>query len=114
MITKKVKLCGKSVTVGMCWGTIIAFANYTGKNLEQVDFQHPTPSDITYLILAAMTAYYQSVDKEAPVRDTDLLYKAKPQEIVDATIACCNLIGEFYAVPKTDETADEAGGDGKN
>ncbi len=116
MLTQKVKICGKTVTVGMCWGTILTFANYTGRNLEEIDLQHPSPADITYLILAAIAAYYQSADKEPPVRDTDLLYKSSPKEIADAAITCCNLLGEFYSQPKGMKSgkADEEEGGEKN
>ena len=108
-------MCGKSVTVGMCWGTILSFYNLTGTNIEELDIKHLTPSDVTYLLLAAITSYYQSRDEEPPIRDTDLLYNAKPKELVEATIAAVSLYCEFYSVPKAEsKPAKGEEEDGKN
>lgn len=108
MKTTKVKLAGKSVNISYCYATEIAFHGYTKKTIpEFINETHvaiqegktPNPSDAFYFVLAAMLSYYEGKGEEAPIKDSDLLYHASPDELNKATAALITLFSEWYAIP---------------
>jgi hypothetical protein len=108
MKTKQITLCGQQVTIGYCFATEIAFRKYTGVSVEDMDAKNP--EHIIYLILSAMIAYYEAEKLELPIKDTDLMYKSNPTEMIQAVASVFELNREWYAVPKgdtTDKPADE-------
>ena len=108
MKTKQITLCGQQVTIGYCFATEIAFRNYTGVSVEDMDLMNP--EHIIYLILSAMIAYYEHEELSLPIKDTDLMYNSNPTEMIQAVANVFELNREWYAVPKgdtTDKPSDE-------
>ena len=112
MKTKQITLCGKQVTIGYCFATEFAFRNYTGYNVEDMDVKNP--EHIIYLILSAMIAYYEAAKQELPIKDTDLMYKSNPTEIIQAVASVFELNREWYAVPKGETNDKPAAEEPKN
>ena len=126
MKQNEVTIAGKQVHLGYCYATEIAYKDYTNEDIR--DFMQeaflaindqpqrmPDAKKTTYLILSAIVAYYESVQKQAPVKDSDLLYNATPQEIGTALGVVIPLWSQFYALP-ADEPKDKEkkGSKGKN
>jgi hypothetical protein len=102
MKTKEITIGGVKVMLAYCFATELSFKNFTGKNIE--DFEPTNPEHIIYLILSAIASYYQSKEKEeeknAPVKDTDLMYNAKSTELIEALTEVMKLRAEWYGLPK--------------
>ena len=110
MITKEISSGGGAVKIGYCFATELAFKQYTGVNIEDMDTANP--EHIVYIILSAIVAYYEGSGEESPVKDNDLMYKAKPTELVAALTEVFKMRAEWYELPKGEETAvssDESG-----
>lgn len=112
MIEKEITIGGKQVKIGYCFATELVFKQYTGVNIEDMDMQNP--EHIIYFILSAIIAYYEDSCEQSPVKDTDLMYKAKPAELVAALTEVLKIRAEWYEVPKGDDEkpADESNGSG--
>ena len=108
MKTKEITICDKKVTLAYCFATELAFKNFTGENIE--NFSPTNPEHVIYLILAAIAAYYQKREEDAPVKDTDLMYEAKPTELIEALAEVMKLRADWYELPKG-EAIDEKTGD---
>ena len=78
MITKEITIAGKPVTLGYCYATEIAYKDLSGEDittilqetLAAVNAEPPRMPDTKrsiYLVLAAVMAYYQSNDDDAPI-----------------------------------------------
>lgn len=104
MTTKEITICGRQVNVAYCYATELSFYKLAGVPLEKADTSNP--EHLFALILSAMLSYYQSKDEEPPVKDTDLLYKASPEEIIDAFRVISLLRAEWYKIPKGAETKE--------
>lgn len=126
MKQNEVTIAGKQVHLGYCYATEIAYKDYTGEDIREFmqeaflaindqPQRMPDTKKTTYLILSAIVAYYESVQKQAPVKDSDLLYNATPQEIGTALGVVITLWSQFYALP-ADEPNDKEkkGTKGKN
>ena len=105
MKEKVILLCGYQTGIAYCYATEIAFRKYTGEYIDQFDAQNP--EHILYIILAAIFSYYQSRGQEAPVKDEDLMYKARPQQLVDALTEVFNLRAEWYQSEPEKESEGE-------
>ena len=112
MKTKQITLCGQQVTIGYCFATEIAFLKYTGVSVEDMDVKNP--EHIIYLILSAIIAYYEAEKQELPIKDTDLMYKSNPTEMIQAVASVFELNHEWYAVPKGDTNDTPAAEEPKN
>lgn len=106
METIKFKIAGKEIKMAYCYATEIAFYNFTGKTVN--DFiseinisSNPSPQDILYLVLSAITAYYESKNEESPVRDTDLMFNAEMSEVLEAFNLVIDLFKKWYKIPET-------------
>lgn len=108
MTSKEITIAGKTVSVAYCYATEIGFHRYTGKNLDE--FDATDPEHVTYLIISAILSYYQGRDEEPPVKDEDLMYQAKPKELIEAMAAIFKLRAEWYELP-VGEPKDEAKGE---
>jgi hypothetical protein len=109
MKTKEITICGKQVTLAYCFATELTFKNFTGLEIENIE--PGNREHIIYLILSAIAAYYQSKEEEAPIKDIELMYDAKPTEIVTAFKEAIKLKNEWYDIPngdKVDEKPAEA------
>ena len=62
-----------------------------------------------FLILAAISAYYESRGEELPIDDKTLMYDARPEELGTALGVVLGLRGQFYAIP-TGEPEDKTEG----
>jgi hypothetical protein len=66
-----------------------------------------------YLVLAAVMAYYQSQDEDAPIKDTDLMNDTTPLELGTALGTIINLWAKFYNIPNGEPSEKPAKGKGK-
>lgn len=106
MEQKEITIGGVSVKIGYCFATELAFKQYTGVGVEEMDTQNP--EHIIYMILSAIVAYYEGSGETSPVKDTDLMYKAKPAELVAALTEVFKMRREWYEVPKGDNSGDDS------
>ena len=109
MKTKEITICGKQVMLAYCFATEIAFKNFTGENIE--NFEATNPEHVIYLILSAIASYYQKKDEEAPVKDNDLMYDAKPTELIAGLTEVMKLRASWYEIPKGEEVDDKQSDD---
>jgi len=108
MITKTITIANKEVTLAYCYATEIAFQRYTGTGLE--NFDATNSEHVVYLVLSAVLAYNEATKKapeDAPIKDTDLMYEAKPADLVLALATVFELRKQWYEVPDGD-TAEKA------
>lgn len=109
MKTKEITICGKQVMLAYCFATELAFKNFTGLEIEEFD---PSNRDhIIYMILAAIAAYYQKREEDAPIKDTDLMYESKPAEIIDAIKETIKLKNDWYEIPNGDKIEEKPADD---
>ena len=124
MKKSEITIAGKAVTLCYCYATEIAFKTLAERDindfwLEAVpqlrEQRMPDVRQTIYLLLASITAYYNSLEEQAPVTDKDLMNEATPTELGTALGTVMRLRGEFYAVP-ADEPSDKPakGRKGKN
>ena len=108
MITKEITLCGQQVTLGYCFATEVLFnkmsdkylSDYATHTIECIGKQKdPDTEQTIYAILACMVSYAESQKKEAPLKDTDIMYNAAPAELGIAIFAILELRSQFYHVP---------------
>ncbi len=105
MTQKTITIAGKQVGIAYCFATEIAFKALTGNNIEEADVTNP--EQVVYLILAAISAYYQEQEQDAPVTDKDIIYRAKPKELIEALTAVLAMRAEWYESPKGEDTDEE-------
>ena len=124
MITEKITLAGKSVTLGYCYATEIAYKDLSGEDITAIiqetiaainakPARMPDAKRSIYLVLAAIMAYYQSKDEDAPIRDTDLMNDTTPLELGTALGTIITLWAKFYDIPKGEPEEKPAKGKGK-
>ena len=121
MKAKEVTIAGKTVALAYCYATEIAFSDYTGQDINQFiaslmpddDGNIPTtdPKKVLYAILSAALTYAQNMGQECPIKDTDLMYSAKPGELIEAFTAVIQLRNEWYHVPEGEPKDKPAEGD---
>ena len=108
MIQKEITLCGKQVTLAYCYGTEISyklladeectdFVNEVIKRLKEN--RMPDSRKAIYLIMAAMTAYYENQSKENPIEDKELIFHASPDDIGLAIGTIVGMYIDFYKIP---------------
>lgn len=124
MITEKITIAGKPVTLGYCYATEIAYKDMSGEDITAilqetaacVNAQPARMPDVKrsiYLVLAAVMAYYQSQDTDAPIKDTDLMNDTTPLELGKALGTIINLWAKFYNIPTGEPAEKPAKGKGK-
>ena len=124
MIHEEVTIAGKSVTLGYCYATEIAYKKFTDENIsgiiqdtiEAVNAQPPRMPDTErsiFLVLAAIMAYYDSKDEDAPIKDTDLMRETSPLELGIALGTIITLWSKFYHIPAGEPAEKPAKGKGK-
>jgi hypothetical protein len=114
MKAKEVTIAGKTVALAYCYATEIAFSDYTGQDINRFiaslmpddDGNIPTtdPKKVLYAILSAALAYAQNMEQECPIKDTDLMYEAKPADLVLALATVFELRKQWYEIPDGDTT----------
>ena len=120
MKTKEITLCGKQVTLAYCFGTEISFKLLSEQ--ECTDFMReiilslreskmPDTRKSIYLIMSAMTAYYESQGEKNPVEDKELIFHSSPEDVGLAIGTIAGLYIDFYKIPlgepKEKEPANE-------
>ena len=99
----------RTATMGYCYAIEIAFKDLSGQDIAEFltealplirDNKMPDIKKTIYAILSCMIAYYESVGKKSPVKDTDLMNEAKPAELGTAIFTIIGLRMDFYHVPK--------------
>lgn len=93
----EVKIGGKSVKVIYCYATEIAFAKSAGVGMDAFDVKNP--EHVVCLLLAAMMAYGRWKGEEVKVKDVDVMFGAKPTELLEAMKVVMELQREWYEVP---------------
>ena len=118
-----IKIAGKEVKVAYCYATEILFSDYTGQEfsvfIKEVVVDKNTQSSskkVLYAILSAIIAYSQSQGMEAEVVDTDIMFNAQPQEIIEAFSVIISLYNDWYKLPKqvAEKANKKKGTKGKN
>ena len=104
MKTKEITLCGKQVTVAYCYATEIAFRNLSGLNIDEFDYTNP--ENCIYLLLAAIQAFNLATDTKSEIQDSDIMYSAKPKEIISGIKAIFKLRAEWYEIPLAEKDLD--------
>jgi len=124
MIHEDITLAGKSVTLGYCYATEIIYKDLSDEDIANIiqetigcinaqPARMPDTKHSIYLVLAAVMAYYQSKDEEAPIKDTDLMNEATPLELGTALGTIINLWAKFYGIPKGEPADKPQKGKGK-
>lgn len=124
MIHEEITLAGKPVTLGYCYATEIVYNDLSGEEISAilqetfaaVNAKPPRMPDTKrsiYLVLAAVMAYYQSKNEDAPIKDTDLMNETSPVELGKALGTIINLWAKFYNIPKGEPKEKPAKGKGK-
>jgi len=124
MIHEEVIIAGKPVTLGYCYATEIAYKELSGEDITAIiqetatavnaqPARMPDAKRSIYLVLAAVMAYYQSKDEDAPIRDIDLMNDTTPLELGTALGTIINLWAKFYNIPMGEPAEKPAKGKGK-
>jgi len=124
MIHEEITLAGKSVTLGYCYATEIAYKNMSGEEIADIiketfaavnakPARMPDTERSIYLVLSAIMAYYESKGEEAPVESADLMNDTTPLELGTALGTVINLWAKFYNIPKGEPEDKPAKGKGK-
>ena len=111
MIHEEITIAGKPVTLGYCYATEIAYKDLSGEDIADIiretfaainaqPQRMPDTKRSIYLVLAAVMAYYQSKDEEAPIKDTVLMNETTPMELGIALGTIITLWAKFYNIPK--------------
>lgn len=112
MLKKEITIAGKQVTLGYCFATEIAYQDMAGENIAdymteayaaiQAD-RVPNIKKTILAILACIVSFYNSTGEEAPVKDSELMNEATPEELGVAIGSVIELRTDFYKVPDADE-----------
>ena len=110
MIQKEITLCGKQVTLAYCFGTEISykllaeqectdFVREVLAGLAQEQPKMPDTRKSIYLIMSAMTAFYESNGEKNPIEDKELIFHATPEDIGLAVGTIARMYIDFYKIP---------------
>ena len=124
MINEEITIAGKPVTLSYCYATEIIYKDLSDEDIANIiqetigcinaqPARMPDTKRSIYLVLAAVMAYYQSKDEEAPIKDTDLMNEATPLELGTALGTIINLWAKFYGIPKGEPADKPQKGKGK-
>lgn len=97
MISKKIKIGEKEISVAYCYATEISFKKLSGFVVS--DFDDKNPEHILYLIVSAMQSYYLAKGEEIPVADTYFLYECTSDDLITALSEIVALHHEWYKIP---------------
>ena len=85
------------VKLRYCAATETGFEQLAGKSIGDIDFN--SQEDLLRLSVAAIIAAYQRDGQEAPIESKDILFDAKPAEIIELFKAVFELRAAWYNVP---------------
>lgn len=116
----KIIITGKEVGVAYCYATEIAYNDFTGEEFTSLfaavdgGENNVKPKKILFAILSAIIAYAQAHGEEVAVNEDDLMYRATPQEIINAFSAVLDLAVKWYRISDGDSKAEKEGNGAKN
>ncbi len=120
MKKKKVKIAGKQVWLAYCYATEIVFNDLTGEDINEYFKEMFTseegktnPKKLLYAILACAIAYAQGTQAEDALDDKQLMYEAKPSELIEAFKVVVELHNDWYKLPSSEKPEKEEKGNGK-
>ena len=110
MIQKEITLLGKQVTLAYCFGTEISykllaeqectdFVREVLAGLAQETPKMPDTRKSIYLIMSAMTAFYENNGEKNPIEDKELIFHATPDDIGLAVGTIARMYIDFYKIP---------------
>lgn len=102
MEEKTINICGKEVTLRYCAATETGFEQIRNKSIADLDFN--STEDLITLGVCSIAAHYSYKNEDAPVDSKEILYEAKPKEIVELVNAVITLRGKYYEVPEVVNT----------
>lgn len=125
MKTQEITIAGKKVTLAYCYATEISYKVNAEEDISdfmtecvaaiQAEPQRlPDVRKSVWLIVAAALAYSEATGKDCPVKDTDIMYHATPEELGTALGTIIVLRAQFYGAPKDEAEAAKEEGDPKN
>ena len=93
---KKITICGHDVRLRYCAAAETGYEQLSGKSIAEINFN--SQEDLIRLSLAAIIAAYMSNGEESPVTSNDILFDAKPNELLELFTAVISLRAEWYGV----------------
>ena len=108
MTTKEITILDQKVTLAYCYGTEISYKLLADEECTEFireviasiqSKKMPDARKSIYLIIAAMTAYYESQGQKNPIEDKQLIYHATPDDVGLALGTIAGLYIEFYHIP---------------
>lgn len=112
METGIINIAGEEVNVAYCYATEIAFRKYTNMSIEQFDAQNP--EHVLYFVISAIVAWSQYKGEEPAIKDEQLMYNAKPKELVEALSVIFKLRMKWYDIPEGEPVDDNSEAGEKN
>ena len=98
MTTERIiQILGKDVRLRYCAATENGFEQLRKKPVYDIDFK--SNEDLTALALSAIVAAYARNNEEPPISSNDLLYDAKPTEIIELIKTVIELRAAWYELP---------------
>lgn len=94
---KTINILGQQVRIRYCAATESGFEQLRGKSIYDIDFK--SQEDLIALAISGIVAAYSMRDEEPPVSSKDVMYNAKPTEIVEMVTAVIELRSAWYEVP---------------
>jgi hypothetical protein len=94
---KNINICGKDVKLRYCAATETGFEQLASKSIGDIDFN--SQEDLLRLSVAAIIAAYQRDGQEAPIESKEILFYAKPKEIIELFKAVLEARAAWYDVP---------------
>lgn len=95
---KTINILGQQVRIRYCAATESGFEQLRGKSIYEIDFK--SREDLIALSISGIIAAYSMTNEEPPVTSNDVMYSAKPQEILDMITAIVELRKFWYEVPE--------------
>ena len=108
MTTKEITILDQKVTLAYCYGTEISYkllaeeecTEFIREVIASIQSKKmPDARKSIYLIIAAITAYYESQGQKNPIEDKQLIYHATPDDVGLALGTIAGLYIEFYHIP---------------
>ena len=94
---KTITICGKEVKLLYCTAAENGFEQLAQKSIGDIDFTRQ--EDLLMLSIASIIAAYQRNGEEPPIESKEILYEAKPAEIVELFKTVLEVRAKWYDVP---------------
>lgn len=94
---KNINICGKDVKIRYCAATETGFERLAEKSISEIDFSKQ--EDLIRLAMSAIIASYERDGQEAPITSKDILFDAKPDELIELFKSVLEIRAAWYNVP---------------